>query len=441
MNKLIIFIVKQVNDLKKKGVTELVKKIKIFTYLLAYSPVYFLAFLFYLIILMIKPLVLVRVGEIPCQNFGNLVSSTSLYYLKKKHKIDQPLKKFVDLIYLDGSKNISNNYLLNIWKKKMFILPSLFFKQIDQIINIFGSKEIFSIPVLSHNFEYDVDNLFEKYQSIKFSEKEESIGKQELKKFGLKENDKFICLAVRDGAYNEKIKYYGLNIYSSHNDFRNYDIKSFESAANALADRGYFVFRMGVKVSKPLVTNNKKIIDYANSNLRNEFLDIYLGAKCNFCISTSMGFDDLPYIFNRPMGIMGVPIGDLRTHSERFYLITKKHFDIKKNKNLSISEIFSRGLGFAYDQKIFAKKNIRLIDYNSDEIKNFCLEACDYFENKIAYDNQAEALQKKFKSLFASNLKKTDYRKQVKKPLKKIQGTIKSNFYGEFLKQNPDWLN
>ena len=53
---------------------------------------------------------------------------------------------------------------------------------------------------------------------------------------------------------------------------------------------------------------------------------------------------------------MGVPIGDLRTHSERFYLITKKHFDIKNNKNLSISEIFSRELGFAFDQKIFAKK-------------------------------------------------------------------------------------
>lgn len=441
MSKLIIFFVKQVNDIRKRGVTELVKKIKIFTYLIAYSPVYFLAFLFYIIILMIKPLVLVRVSQIPCQNFGNLVSSTALYYLKKKYKIDQPLKKFVDLIYLDRSKNISNNYILNIWKKKMTILPSLFFKQIDQMINIFGSKEIFSIPILSHNLEYDVDNLFEKYQPIKFSEEEESIGKEELKKFGLKDNDKFICLAVRDGAYNEKIKHYGLDIDSSHNDFRNYDIKSFESAANALVDRGYFVFRMGVKVSNPLVTNNKKIIDYANSNLRNEFLDIYLGAKCNFCISTSMGFDDVPYIFNRPIGIMGVPIGDLRTHSKRFYLITKKHFDIKNNKNLSISEIFSRDLGFAFDQKIFAKKNIRLIDYNSDEIKNFCLEACDYFENKIIYDNQADALQKKFKSLFASNIKKTDYKKQVKKPYKKIQGEIKSNFYSEFLKQNPDWLN
>ena len=37
-----------------------------------------------------------------------------------------------------------------------------------------------------------VDNLFEKYQPIKFSEEEESIGKEELKKFGLKDNDKLL---------------------------------------------------------------------------------------------------------------------------------------------------------------------------------------------------------------------------------------------------------
>ena len=40
-------------------------------------------------------------------------------------------------------------------------------------------KEIFSIPILSHNLEYDVDNLFEKYQPIKLSEEEESIGKDQ----------------------------------------------------------------------------------------------------------------------------------------------------------------------------------------------------------------------------------------------------------------------
>ena len=56
---------------------------------------------------------------------------------------------------------------------------------------------------------------------------------------------------------------------------------------------GYYVIRMGVKASKPLKSSNPKIIDYANSKIRNDFLDIYLGAKCSLCISTSMGFDQV----------------------------------------------------------------------------------------------------------------------------------------------------
>ena len=77
------------------------------------------------------------------------------------------------------------------------------------------------------------------------------------------------------------------------------------------------------KFNEKLKSNNKKIIDYANSNLRSEFMDIFLGAKCNFCISTGHGFDMLPYVFNKPIGIMSVPVGDLRSHSKRFLLLTK----------------------------------------------------------------------------------------------------------------------
>ena len=118
----------------------------------------------------------------------------------------------------------------------------------------------------------------------------------------------------------------------AHNKFRDFKIKNFKEAAEALANRGYYVFRMGAKVNEKLKSNNKKIIDYANSNLRSEFMDIFLGAKCNFCISTGHGFDMLPYVFNKPIGIMSVPVGDLRSHSKRFLLLTKKHYSLNKKK-------------------------------------------------------------------------------------------------------------
>ena len=40
---------------------------------------------------------------------------------------------------------------------------------------------------------------------------------------------------------------------------------------------------------------------YLQKNKRTEFMDIYLGANCEFCISTMCGFDAIPYIFRKPI--------------------------------------------------------------------------------------------------------------------------------------------
>ena len=82
-------------------------------------------------------------------------------------------------------------------------------------------------------------------------------------------------------------------------------------------------------------------------------MDIYLGAKCSFCLSTGYGFDSIPYIFKRPIAIMSLPVGDLRSHSEKFLLLTKHHILKKEKRKLSLSEIFSHGVAYAMKTEIF----------------------------------------------------------------------------------------
>ena len=91
-------------------------------------------------------------------------------------------------------------------------------------------------------------------------------------------------LYVRDGAYQLQ-KFKARERDWSYHDFRHTDINNFLLAAEELTKKGYYVFRMGVVVEKKFQTKNPKIIDYANSTLRSDFMDVYLGAKCSFCIS------------------------------------------------------------------------------------------------------------------------------------------------------------
>ena len=114
----------------------------------------------------------------------------------------------------------------------------------------------------------------------------------------------------------------------------------------------------GGNKKKNVSTNLIMAIDYANSEIRSDFMDIYLGAKCFFCISTGVGLDAVPVMFRRPIAFVVVPIGIWMTSNEKFLLLTKHHIN-KFNKNeLTISEIFSSNLGIAFNTKDYENNNV-----------------------------------------------------------------------------------
>tara|TARA_B110000914_G_scaffold218936_1_gene226884 strand:+ start:663 stop:830 length:168 start_codon:yes stop_codon:yes gene_type:complete len=50
-------------------------------------------------------------------------------------------------------------------------------------------------------------------------------------------------------------------------------------------------------------------------------------------------------------------------------------------------------------------------------------------------------LQKKFKNNFFNLINQDNYQSQIDKPYNKIQDKIRSNFFGEFLIKNKEWLD
>ena len=60
-------------------------------------------------------------------------------------------------------------------------------------------------------------------------------------------------------------------------------------------------------MQKEFKSNNPKIIDYVNSDLKSDFMDVFLGAKCSFCLSTSFGFDEVPNLFRKPIIYLILP--------------------------------------------------------------------------------------------------------------------------------------
>ena len=433
------FILKQVKDVKIYGVKELYRKFLLFVKVLLNIPINIVALLLCVTIRLISPIIIIRIARAPSINYGNFARDLALYYCKIKLKIEQPKKKYIDLFYISPRDKIHNRQLAKMWKRKLNFYPGHLLDPINRMGKLLPDWKTHTIGLFSYKKELDVDNLVEKYQPLNFTADEEIYGKKILSKFGLKDNDKFVCLAVRDSAYQLKKINEKYHDWSYH-DYRNYNIDNFVLTAEELANRGYFVFRMGVVANKPMKSNDSRIIDYVNSELRNDFMDVYLGAKCTFCISTGLGFDEVPYIFRRPIALLSVPLGDLRSFSKKFLLLTRSHVLEKEKRKLSLSEIFSYGVGYAYDTKIFKQKGIKLLEFTPEEIKDFAIEMVEYLENEKKLNPDEEELQKTFKNLFTLNIQRINYREEIKKPLYKFHGQIRSRYSMKFLKENRDWL-
>jgi len=425
---------KHFKQIKKGGVLIIIKKLKSSIILVLQIPIYLLSIPIIILIRFIRPWFLIRWQGINSARIGHFASDTELYCCEIDSGINKPNQNFVDLFYL--SKRITcNRQLEKMWRRKIKIFPHIvmyplfiFNRFLD---NFFKGGDFHEIGT-NTNGDRDVHNLLEKYPThINFTQKEEEQGKKILKKFGININ-KFVCLSVRDSAYLDRQKKYSDQDWTYHS-FRDGNIDLYVLAAEELVKRGYHVFRMGTKVLKTIKSTNSKIIDYANSEMRSEFMDIYLGAKCIFCISTGNGFDEIPRIFRKPIAWVYVPLGNFLTNNKKDLLITKNHINKKNNNKLSLSETFLFNVAFVDKTEIFKNNNVELKENSPEEIRDLVVEMDERLNDNWKETEQDLFLQEKFWLIFKENIKKQN----LDKP---IHGIIKARIGSEYLKKNQDWI-
>jgi putative glycosyltransferase (TIGR04372 family) len=355
-----------------------------------------------------------------------------LYLCEKDEKINTPQNKnYVDIFFL-GYKPVCNEQLLKMWKRKIIILPKVLIEPLFIANKLLPKKVRNEVPENIQG-DRDINNLIDKHSPhCFFTDEEEKYGLKMLNEMGLKNNEKFVCLIVRDNAYLDKTFKNG--DWGYHN-YRDCKIDNYKLVSEYLANQGYFVFRMGSIVKEKFVTNNTRIIDYATNGFRNDFLDIYLGAKCHFCISSSLGWDAIPEIFKRPIVYTNImPLGYLRLSSYKAINLSK-HF-VRKDNNieLSLNQIFTENLALILSSDEYERNNILLIENNPQEILDAVLDMIELITNNFILNEKQTLLRDKFLKIFPDKVL-DNYQKQP------LHGTINGNYSFTFLKNYPQWSN
>lgn len=409
------FFFKHFNQIKLGGISVLIKKIRRTFFFLLFLE-YILAFFIYLFIKIIKPLILIRFSLIRSDKMGLLTVSLELYFAEKKLNINVPKKIYLDLFI--KKKKICNHYLYEKKKKDLIILPNYIF---ESVYNIFLFLQDRSHICGSSNEDRDTHNVLSKVPSNFFFNKNEiTQGNAFLKKLGITIKSKYVCLYVRDRGYYE---------YKPSSDYRNSNIDNFKLGVNYLLSKNYYVFRMGHKVEKELKIKDPNFFDYATNGMRTEFLDVFLGHNCHFCITTGSGFDGIPVAARRPTVLVSfAPLNYFWSYNTNNLFIFKHYVNIQNHKKLSLKEIFQTGVSQSLNTEEFLLKGVKLEENTPKEILDVIKEMDLRLNKKWKDSNKAKYLS----NLFFSSLDKD----AISIDGKKLHNYYKCKVGSNFLRNN-----
>jgi len=286
------------------------------------------------------------------------------------------------------------------WSRILRVWPSCVVRPLSLVVR--------STPLLKNHVcgdgvsgDRDIHNLQDQTEPpLSFTASEERLGEETLRSYGVPEGSRFVCLISRDQEYLKSI-YRDLVEY---HDYRNSDIDNFIDAVSALARRGLYVFRMGSVVLKQFKTEDPMIIDYATNGMRTDFMDIYLGAKCLFCITTSTGFDAVPQLFRKPLAVVNhAPIGDCKSWSKNNICRFKHHVRRQDRVEMSLREICDSSVVHAYASADYVMEGIDLVENSTTEIRDVVLEMLDKIDGISEHNLADDLLQEKFVKIMTSS--------------------------------------
>ena len=381
-------------------------------------------------LLLLSRVIRVNVHPIINSRFGHFTINTELSILKIKERKNYNNKYEINLFCATSDKSC-NTALEKMWRRDI----NLHFGDWGYLLNDI-SKRLKSTDFYQESTAIDEKGrLIDFPPSLKFSKSELTLGDEFLSKCNISDGEKIVCLNVRDSSFlaNSPALSWSKNRDWSYHNYRDSDINTYVVAAESLADMGYTVFRMGAIVEKPLISKHPRVIDYATNGMRTEFLDIFLGANCTFCVSTGTGWDCIPQIFRRPsLYVNFVPIFAHACVVRDLLIYPKILQDNSTSDDLRLAEIIERNVhGSGYSAE-YSDAGVAIRDMKSDELVAAVTEMAQRIEGTFVETPELKQMQAKLNHILSTH--------------PKLQPTpnyypIRAEFSSCFLSRYPNFLD
>ena len=186
----------------------------------------------------------------------------------------------------------------------------------------------------------------------------------------------------------------------TYHSYRDSDIQTYIEAVDYLISEDVFVFRMGKQMASPMNFNNPKFIDYAFRKDKSDFLDVWLFANCDLCITTGCGPDMFSDVFRRPiLALNFLPLQNLWSWSNALHYPKTLRWQ-KSQRLLSSTEYLTHAY---YASEECCRAGIDIQDLTEAQIFEAVREAWERVKGSWVPNCHDLELQQEFKNVFISH--------------------------------------
>lgn len=354
-------------------------------------------------LLLISKFIRVNVHRIYNSRIGHFALNTEISATRAKDKQDR-IGRRVFNFYCFESLESANTFLESLWQRSLTCLTGNFGWTVLDIARRVKKHDFFIETEAVDREGY----LIQYSPTLKLTDAELGMGEVFLHSIGLNKDSKFVCLNVRDESFLANTKPVGwhTNRDWSYHNYRDSDIKTYIAAAEALANMGYTVFRMGAIVKEPLISTHPRVIDYATNGMRTEFLDIFLGAHCTFAISVGSGWDSVPTVFRRPLLFVNyLPIFNPASAVLPIIIISKILINSQTSSILKLRNLFDREITITSNSQAYKDAGVEIRDLSSEELVEAVTEMAQRVEGTFVETPEQKEMQAKLKHILSTHPK------------------------------------
>ena len=278
--------------------------------------------------------------------------------------------KYIDITYIDDDEYRA----LRLFAREIF-------DNIGQLKLLkSGYTDLFSAWNLAENMWRDKQSP----PLLELKKIDRERGLEVFDQLGIPRDSWFVTLHVREGDSTPVTR-----------SNSNAKIDTYLGAIKTITDRGGWVIRMGHAGMTPL-PDLPRVIDYANSHHKSDWMDVFLWASCRFLIGTGSGPLSVPPTFGRPVLYTNCSHIGLNVNFSNSLLLPKLFWSNKYNRLFTFRELLKSPMGWTFSRNFPGCGDCTIIDNSPEEIEAAVGEMLELTEKLTNWNDYLSDLQTKF---------------------------------------------